>query len=177
MPNITGGNTNVCVGSVVNLKETTNQPIYNWSTGDNVSSIFVTPTTNTVYTVTVSNTCGATATASTYVNVTSCTLAHTTGTQCQNATAACTNTPLIFSANVNNGTAQSGNDYGCLGTQPNPSWCYLNIAPGSYPYFGNQQCKYRYRLCFVGPFSKFSGCCKSMWLVACSNRLFLQPTS
>jgi hypothetical protein len=131
MPNITGGNTNVCVGSVVNLKETTNQPIYNWSTGDNVSSIFVTPTTNTVYTVTVSNTCGATATASTYVNVTSCTIS-TPGTQCQNATALCTNTPLIFSANVNNGTAQSGNDYGCLGTQPNPSWCYLNIAePGA----------------------------------------------
>lgn len=44
----------------------------------------------------------------------------------------CTGTTYNFPANVNAGVGQSGPDYGCLCTQPNPVWYYLRIAnPGS----------------------------------------------
>ena len=39
---------------------------------------------------------------------------------------------LSFPAGVNSGDAEFGNNYGCLTTQPNPAWYYLQIgAPGS----------------------------------------------
>ncbi len=44
----------------------------------------------------------------------------------------CTGTTYNFPANVNAGVGQSGPNYGCLCTQPNPVWYYLRIAnPGS----------------------------------------------
>ena len=39
---------------------------------------------------------------------------------------------LSFPAGVNSGEAEPGNNYGCLDTQPNPAWYYVQIgAPGS----------------------------------------------
>lgn len=53
-------------------------------------------------------------------------------TTCATADPFCTGTGLVFPASVDAGTGQSGPDYGCLCTQPNPVWYYLRIAnPGS----------------------------------------------
>jgi len=43
----------------------------------------------------------------------------------------CSGSPIIFTAQSNGTDASSvdpGNDYGCLSSQPNPSWYYLKIA-------------------------------------------------
>lgn len=49
------------------------------------------------------------------------------GTNCSNADPFCTGTTYSFDNNVGN-TSQSGPQYGCLSTQPNPAWYYLKIA-------------------------------------------------
>ncbi len=39
---------------------------------------------------------------------------------------------VTFPAGVNNGDAEAGNNYGCLGSTPNPAWYYIQIGqPGS----------------------------------------------
>lgn len=44
----------------------------------------------------------------------------------------CSGSPIAFTAASNGGTAEPGNDYDCLSTQPNPSWYYLEIdGPGN----------------------------------------------
>ncbi len=40
----------------------------------------------------------------------------------------CTDSVLTFNINANSGTGEPGNNYGCLGTQPNPSWFYFEIS-------------------------------------------------
>ncbi|HNI43769.1 MAG TPA: hypothetical protein PK230_03675, partial [Chitinophagales bacterium] len=56
----------------------------------------------------------------------------TQGNNCQNADPFCTDSGASFPAGVNTGTAQGGNNYGCLQTQPNPAWYYLKILdPGA----------------------------------------------
>jgi gliding motility-associated-like protein len=47
---------------------------------------------------------------------------------CQTAQPFCTGSVYTFPASTNAGTAQAGAAYGCLGTQPNPVWYYLQIA-------------------------------------------------
>ena len=50
------------------------------------------------------------------------------GTNCATADPFCTGTTYNFPLATNNGTAEAGPDYTCLGTQPNPVWYYLLIA-------------------------------------------------
>jgi len=40
----------------------------------------------------------------------------------------CTSNIYSFPAGVNSGIAESGPDYGCLGSQPNPAWYHMKIA-------------------------------------------------
>ncbi len=40
----------------------------------------------------------------------------------------CTSAGLSFTANANVTGSDPGNDYGCLGSQPNPSWYYFEVA-------------------------------------------------
>jgi hypothetical protein len=40
----------------------------------------------------------------------------------------CSGSPIAFTAASNGGTAEPGNNYDCLYTQPNPSWYYLEIS-------------------------------------------------
>ncbi|HPQ08309.1 MAG TPA: PKD domain-containing protein [Bacteroidia bacterium] len=47
---------------------------------------------------------------------------------CANAAPFCTSTGVSFPAGVNNGSAPVGPNYGCLLSQPNPAWYYLNIS-------------------------------------------------
>ena len=52
-------------------------------------------------------------------------------TNCANMSAICTNTGLSFTANSgvpDASTSNPGNDYGCLGSSPNPAWYYLEIS-------------------------------------------------
>jgi gliding motility-associated-like protein len=53
-----------------------------------------------------------------------------TNNTCANATPFCTGNTMQFPAGVNAGSAQSGPNYGCLGSQPNPAWFYMQIANG-----------------------------------------------
>jgi gliding motility-associated-like protein len=52
------------------------------------------------------------------------------GPTCLTADPFCTGTPITFPASTNTGTAELGPDYGCLLTQPNPAWYYMEIATG-----------------------------------------------
>jgi len=49
---------------------------------------------------------------------------------CQTAQPFCTGSTYTFPASTNAGAAQPGAAYGCLGSQPNPAWYYLQIAQG-----------------------------------------------
>ena len=49
------------------------------------------------------------------------------GTNCLGATPICSGAPTTFPA-VNGGTVPAGNNYGCLGAQPNPSWFTLTVG-------------------------------------------------
>lgn len=51
---------------------------------------------------------------------------------CNTSEPFCTNDIMTFPAGVNTGSAESGPDYGCLFSQPNPAWYHMRIAiPGS----------------------------------------------
>jgi len=47
---------------------------------------------------------------------------------CEESDPFCTGNIYTFPAGVNTGTAQSGPNYGCLSTQPNPAWYHMKIA-------------------------------------------------
>ena len=51
-----------------------------------------------------------------------------TGDICEHSLPFCTGTTYNFPLQTDNGSAVSGPDYDCLGTQPNPVWYYLQIA-------------------------------------------------
>ena len=58
--------------------------------------------------------------------------ANAQGNNCINAAPLCTDSPITFPAGTNSGTGETGPDYGCLGSEPNPAWYFLQIAdPGS----------------------------------------------
>ncbi len=46
----------------------------------------------------------------------------------------CADAPAVYAANTT-GTAEAGNDYGCLSTQPRPSWFYLEVDTDGDFYF------------------------------------------
>lgn len=54
-------------------------------------------------------------------------LAQEPGDFCSEAGPLCADAPVTFPAGVNSGSAESGPDYGCLGSQPNPGWYYIQI--------------------------------------------------
>ncbi len=56
--------------------------------------------------------------------------AYAQGPTCATADPFCTGTPITFPAGTNSGTGEAGPDYGCLLTQPNPAWYYMEIATG-----------------------------------------------
>lgn len=51
----------------------------------------------------------------------------TQGTTCVDMDPICTDVGAQFTANTGT-TAEAGNNYGCLSTQPNPSWYYFEVA-------------------------------------------------
>ncbi|MBI2721202.1 MAG: hypothetical protein HYX39_03395, partial [Bacteroidetes bacterium] len=86
-------------------------------------------------------------------------------TNCQNAQPFCAggSSGVTFPATVNGPPAQTGPNYGCLGTQPNPAWYYLQIsASGSLDLYiagtSNQDVDF---ICW-GPFTNLSTACNSL---------------
>ena len=65
------------------------------------------------------------------------------GGTCATAEPFCTGTTYTF-PNSTNTTAEAGVNYGCLGSQPNPAWYYLQIAnSGNISLNISQQREYR----------------------------------
>jgi hypothetical protein len=54
-------------------------------------------------------------------------ISHGQGTNCVGAEPLCLNVTNAYPAGVNNGQGEAGPNYGCLGSQPNPVWYYLEI--------------------------------------------------
>ena len=66
-----------------------------------------------------------------FITIFSSALIYSQSSDCLNSQPFCTNTPIGFPASVNT-TAPVGPDYGCLGTQPNPAFYFLQIdQPGT----------------------------------------------
>ncbi len=52
------------------------------------------------------------------------------GATCATAEAFCSGSVVTFPAGVNNPAPPAGNNYGCLTTQPNPAWYYMEMDNG-----------------------------------------------
>jgi gliding motility-associated-like protein len=83
----------------------------------------------------------------------------TQGPDCNNATPFCTGQTYTFPASTNT-TAQPGPDYGCLATQPNPAWYYLQIdQPGNIDISLSNSANVDIDFICWGPFSSATGAC------------------
>jgi gliding motility-associated-like protein len=66
----------------------------------------------------------------------------------------CTGTTYNFAAGVNAGTAEAGANYGCLGSQPNPAWYYMQVGiSGSIEIMMQSIPQHDIDFCCWGPFS------------------------
>ena len=83
---------------------------------------------------------------------------------CEESDPFCTGNIYTFPAGVNTGTAQSGPNYGCLGTQPNPAWYHMKIAvAGNINIFMSTQPSKDIDFICYGPFTDpFAPCASSL---------------
>ena len=101
----------------------------------------------------------------------SCIFMYSQSSDCLNAQPFCTSTPIGFPASTNT-TAPIGPDYGCLGSQPNPAFYFLQIdQPGNITV--TMQSTPLVDIDFIcwGPFSDPSTMCDSLtgpYIVDCS---------
>ncbi|MGZ4042125.1 MAG: T9SS type B sorting domain-containing protein [Bacteroidia bacterium] len=68
---------------------------------------------------------------------------------------------MQFPAGVNAGSAQTGPNYGCLGSQPNPAWFYFQIGSGG-PLVITMSANNDIDFICYGPFSSLSGNCGNL---------------
>lgn len=95
-----------------------------------------------------------------------------TNSTCQNAILFSPNPMVPYPAGVNSGNAQNGPNYGCLGSQPNPAWYYLQISGSgslvlTFSGSGSQDIDY----VAYGPFNSLSSICNSLTankIIGCS---------
>ncbi|HBX51821.1 MAG: hypothetical protein A2275_03450 [Bacteroidetes bacterium RIFOXYA12_FULL_35_11] len=89
---------------------------------------------------------------------------------CQTSDPFCTGTTYNYPAGVNTGTGQTGPNYGCLGTQPNPAWFYMQIA-ASGPIIIYMYSTPQHDLDFAcwGPFTSAYGPCTAELTAACTS--------
>jgi gliding motility-associated-like protein len=80
---------------------------------------------------------------------------------CANASPFCTGQVMNFPAGVNAGTAQQGPYYGCLGSEPNPAWFFMQIANSGTMSITMSALHDIDFICW-GPFSSLSGACNSL---------------
>jgi gliding motility-associated-like protein len=88
-------------------------------------------------------------------------LAYSQNNVCTNPTPFCTGQTMQFPAGVNAGSAQTGPNYGCLGSQPNPAWFYFQIATGG-PLVITMSANNDIDYIAYGPFNQLSGNCGNL---------------
>lgn len=92
-------------------------------------------------------------------------------TTCETAAPFCTGTLYSFPAGVNSGSGQSGPNYGCLLTTPNPAWYYMKVKnPGNIIISMHSQPAVDIDFCCWGPFTS-QNCCGQLTqqkIVSCS---------
>ena len=82
------------------------------------------------------------------------------GPNCLGATPICSSAPTTFTSIVG-GTVPAGNNYGCLGAQPNPSWFTLTVGTGgSVAVNQTGPCDQDYAV--WGPFNTLSAACAGL---------------
>jgi PKD repeat protein len=80
-------------------------------------------------------------------------LRSTENDSCHTALPFCTGTIYTFPGGVNTGSAQSGPNYSCLSTQPNPAWYYMKIdQPGNITIRMSSDPSRDIDFCLWGPF-------------------------
>jgi hypothetical protein len=100
---------------------------------------------------------------------------------CNNAAPFCTGTTYNFPASTNT-TSQTGPDYDCLGTQPNPAWYYLQVSQNG-PIIIDMYSSSSVDIDFIcwGPFTSPTGACtaglNASAVVDCSYSTAAQETS
>src|SRR5689334_19738769 len=87
--------------------------------------------------------------------------AQSTNSNCASAAPFCTGQTMQFPATTNVSTAQAGPDYGCLGSEPNPAWFFMQIQQsGSISISMSAQQDIDF-ICW-GPFPSMSTACNSL---------------
>lgn len=104
------------------------------------------------------------------------------GANCLGATPICSSAPTTFPA-VIGGTVPAGNNYGCLGSQPNPSWFTLTVGSTG-PITINQTAPCDQDYAVWGPFNTLSAACAGLTAApvscsfsAASGNTFTLPTA
>ncbi len=88
---------------------------------------------------------------------------------CSNADPFCTGTTYNFPAGVNAGTAEVGANYGCLYSQPNPAWYYMQVlTSGPIEIYMHGSSNYDIDFACWGPFTSPTAPCVAQ-LTAGSN--------
>jgi gliding motility-associated-like protein len=104
------------------------------------------------------------------------------GTNCLGATPLCSSVTTTFPATIG-GTVPAGNNYGCLGSQPNPSWFTLTVGTSGVISI-NQTAACDQDIAIWGPFSTLSAACAGLTAApvycnfsAAANNSFTLPGS
>jgi gliding motility-associated-like protein len=89
-------------------------------------------------------------------------------TTCADAAPFCTGTEYVFPAGVDAGNAEAGPDYGCLGSEPNPAWYFMQIeTPGNIDIFMSANADIDF-ICY-GPFAELTDICSPTNLSAANT--------
>ncbi|MBL7931214.1 MAG: hypothetical protein JNL60_04915, partial [Bacteroidia bacterium] len=80
---------------------------------------------------------------------------------CGSATPFCTGQTMQYPASTNAGAAQSGPYYGCLSSQPNPAWFFMQINTAGTMSIAMSAAQDIDFICW-GPFSSLSGACANL---------------
>ncbi|MEX1188180.1 MAG: hypothetical protein WED33_02915, partial [Bacteroidia bacterium] len=82
---------------------------------------------------------------------------------CDNAIRICLNNPVTYPAATGAGPAETGPDYGCLGSEPNPAWFSFSIdSPGTHTILQNNSSARDLDFILFGPFSSETGNCSDL---------------
>lgn len=86
---------------------------------------------------------------------------------CQTALPFCTGITLLYPGGTNGAPAQTGPDYGCLYTQPNPVWYYMQVTlPGNIDIEMHSVPSYDIDFICYGPFSSATAPCSGQLTAA-----------
>lgn len=82
---------------------------------------------------------------------------------CAGASPFCSDNTYNFPMNINAADAEPGPDYGCLATQPNPAWYYMQIdQPGTLVIFMQSIQGEDVDFICYGPFANLTGACSNL---------------